>query len=152
MLRRTWVVTVFVLSAALGVAVPNAASAKVQLPHRMAAVGDSITTATDVGWCCVNPSGGNPQYSWSTGTDPAVYSHYQRLAAEPGRATASALNAAVPGADSSDLAGQLGQAAAYGADYVTVLIGGNDVCWNPTPVDVFRQRVQSAFAGYFAAA
>src|SRR5215218_6450881 len=100
MFRRTWVVTVFVLSAALAFAVPNAASAKVHLPQRMAAVGDSITTATDVGWCCVTPRGGNPQYSWSTGTDPAVDSHYQRLAAKPGRPPASALNAAVPGADS----------------------------------------------------
>jgi lysophospholipase L1-like esterase len=143
---------VVVLTAAFVFVTPSAAQGQVSFPQKMAAVGDSITTATDVAWCCVNPSGGNPQYSWSTGTDPAVSSHYQRLLTASGGAPLATLNAAVPGADSSDLKGQFAQAAAFGADYVTVLIGGNDVCWNPTPLGVFRQRVRSAFADYFSAA
>jgi lysophospholipase L1-like esterase len=69
-----------------------------------------------------------------------------------GGAPLAALNSAAPGADSGDLSSQLAQAAAFGADYVTILVGGNDLCWNPTPLGVFRQRVKSAFADYFAAA
>jgi lysophospholipase L1-like esterase len=152
MRRCRWLITVLVLGASLAFVAPEAASAQTPLPKRISAVGDSITTATDVGWCCVDPHGANPQYSWSTGTDPAVLSHYQRLLMSRGRPPSAALNAAVPGADSFDLAAQLGQAAAFGADYVTVLIGGNDICWNPTPLDTFRGNVQVAFAQYFAAA
>jgi lysophospholipase L1-like esterase len=139
------------LTAVVAFVAPTAASSQVSLPLRMTAVGDSITAATDVGWCCVNPNGGNPQYSWSTGTDPSVTSHYQRILAASGGAPLAAQNAAVPGADSGDLQSQLGEAVQFGADYVTILIGGNDLCWNPTPLGVFRQRVKSAFAEYFAA-
>jgi lysophospholipase L1-like esterase len=129
-----------------------AGAATPPLPARMAAVGDSITTATDVDWCCVNPNGGNPQYSWSTGTDPAVASHYVRVLAANGGAPVATLNVARPGADSGDLAAQFAQAAAFAPDYVTVLMGGNDLCWNPTPTAVFRQRVKAAFAQFFSAA
>jgi lysophospholipase L1-like esterase len=139
-----------VVSFALALVAPGVAQSQASFPQTMVAVGDSITTATDVDWCCVNPNGGNPQFSWSTGTDPSVDSHYQRLVGASGGAPLTTVNAAVPGADSSDLRTQLREAA--GADYVTVLIGGNDVCWNPTPLGVFRQRVKPAFAEYFAAA
>jgi len=152
MRRLTMVLVTLLVTLALTILSPSPAPAQVALPQRMAAVGDSITAATDVAWCCVNPNGTNPQYSWSTGTDPAVASHYQRLVAANGGIPIAAMNGAVPGADSSDLDGQLGQAVSYHADYVTVLMGGNDVCWNPTPVGVFRQRVKAAFAHYFAAA
>jgi lysophospholipase L1-like esterase len=151
MRQRTALVGLALLVAFFSLVAPTPAIAE-PLPKRIAAVGDSITTATDVAWCCVDPNGGNPQYSWSTGTDPAVYSHYQRLLAARGRPPSAALNAAVPGADSSDLAAQFAQVSAFGADYVTVLMGGNDICWSPTPLDVFRQRVETAFANYFAAA
>src|SRR6266568_5363297 len=103
MRRPTLGLVAVALTAAFALVTPGAAYGQVSFPQRMAAVGDSITTATDVGWCCVNPSGGNPQYSWSTGTDPSVYSHYQRLLAASGGAPLATLNAAVPGADSSDL-------------------------------------------------
>jgi lysophospholipase L1-like esterase len=152
MFRRAWLAMMLAAVAVIAAIAPGAAVSKMQLPQRIAAVGDSITTATDVGWCCVDPSGANPQYSWSTGDDPAVYSHYQRLIAEKGRPPSGVLNAAAPGADSSDLGGQLAQAAAFGADYVTILMGGNDICWNPTPIDTFRQRVETAFASYFTSA
>ena len=74
----------------------TSAGAAPPFPSRIAAVGDSITTATDVDWCCVNPEGGNPQYSWSTGTDPAVLSHYQRVLAVNGGTPVATLNAAAP--------------------------------------------------------
>jgi lysophospholipase L1-like esterase len=152
MRRRISLVTILIVAGLLVLVAPSQASSQPLLPKRIAAVGDSITTATDVGWCCVNPRGTNAQYAWSTGTDPAVYSHYQRLVTLHGRPPTAALNAAAPGADSSDLASQFAQVAAFGADYVTVLIGGNDICWNPTPIDIFRQRVEAAFATYFTAA
>jgi hypothetical protein len=122
-----------------------------QLPDRIAAVGDSITTATDVGWCCVDPQGSNPQYSWSTGTSLAVNSHLRRIDALNGAKAVTGLNAADPGADSSDLQTQLHEASTFGAQYVTVLIGGNDLCWGPTPTEQFRQRVTAAFDAFFSA-
>jgi lysophospholipase L1-like esterase len=141
-----------------GAATWPTATAAPALPARMVAVGDSITTATDVGWCCVNPNGGNPQYSWSTGTELAVNSHNLRIIAANGGAEVATLNTAQPGADSGDLDEQLSAASQFfaqpsglGPDYVTVLMGGNDLCWNPTPTGVFRQRVQSAFAQFFSA-
>jgi lysophospholipase L1-like esterase len=152
MRRLTGLFSILIVGALVAFAEPSTASARTPIPTRVAAVGDSITTATDVAWCCVDPHGANPQYSWSTGTDPAVYSQYQRLFALHGRPPTAALNAAFPGADSSDLAGQFSQVAAFRADYTTVLMGGNDICWNPTPLDVFRQRVEAAFTSYFAAA
>jgi lysophospholipase L1-like esterase len=121
------------------------------LPQRIAAVGDSITTATDAGWCCVDPHGSNPQYSWSTGTDFSVNSHLRRIDALNGSTKVAALTAAQPGADSGDLQAQLSQASAFGAQYVTVLMGGNDLCWGPTPTDEFRQRVTAAFDAFFTA-
>src|SRR5215207_7272831 len=142
MRRLTMVLVTLAATSTFALVSPNPAPAQIALPQRMTAVGDSITAATDVAWCCVNPNGGNPQYSWSTGTDPSVASHYQRLVAANGGIPIAALNAAVPGADSTDLRRQLGQAVSYRADYVTVLMGGNDVCWNPTPLGVFRQRVK----------
>src|SRR5215207_107697 len=99
MRRLTVVLVTLLVTVALALLSSSPAPAQVALPQRMAAVGDSITAATDVAWCCVNPNGSNPQYSWSTGTDPAVASHYQRLVAANGGISIPAINAAVPGAD-----------------------------------------------------
>src|SRR4030088_3188599 len=74
-----------VVAASLLMTPGASASSPVSLPESMAAVGDSITAATDVGWCCVNPNGGNPQYSWSTGSNVRVNSHAQRIAELRGR-------------------------------------------------------------------
>ena len=154
MARRSLILLTIVTVIVIGVTgcLPPPPPPDPTLPTRMAAVGDSITTATDVAWCCVNPDGANPQYSWSTGSDPAVNSHYQRIRAINGGSSIATLNAAEPGADSADLDAQLSQAADFGAQYVTVLIGGNDLCSGPTPTAVFRQRVQSAFDSFFARA
>jgi hypothetical protein len=148
---RLAVVAVAVVGLALASCAPPPPPSGPPLPGRMAAVGDSITTATDVGWCCVNPDGANPQYSWSTGTSLAVNSQLRRIDAANGAKTVTGLNAAAPGADSGDLQAQLAQASAFGAQYVTVLMGGNDLCWGPTPTETFRQRVTDAFDSFFAA-
>jgi lysophospholipase L1-like esterase len=147
------VVSVVLISSALVAADAwPAGAATPPFPSRMVAVGDSITTATDVGWCCVNPNGGNPQYSWSTGTTAAVNSHALRVLAANGGAPVATLNVARPGADSGALSQQLAQASAFSPDYVTVLMGANDLCWNPTtPTSVFQQRVTTAFAQFFSA-
>jgi GDSL-like Lipase/Acylhydrolase len=154
-MRRTIAILVVGLSVTFGglIVAPLPGEATTPpLPTRMVAVGDSITTATDVDWCCVNPSGGNPQYSWSTGTESSVNSHYLRISAASGGAPVATLNVAQPGADSGDLQNQLGKAAAFEPEYVTMLMGANDLCWNPTPTGIFRQRVKAALAGFFASA
>ena len=91
-------------------------------PTRIAALGDSITRA--YGSC--NGGGECPQFSWATGTDRNVASHFARLAVDGGRPEVR--NLAVSGATVSGLATQARQAVALRADYVTVLIGGNDAC------------------------
>jgi len=95
------------------------------LPRSMASTGDSITRAFNTGWF---PYIDNPAASWSTGTNSTVHSHYSRLLALQPSISGHAFNDAKSGAKMIDLAGQLTTAANQRVDYVTVLIGGNDVC------------------------
>src|SRR5688572_28920000 len=70
-------------------------------PSSMAALGDSITQATNAG-----AFGNRPARSWSTGTDTTVQSHYLRLLAlEPG-INGYGTNLSVSGAQIDDLPGQ----------------------------------------------
>ena len=109
------------------------------LPTVVAAIGDSITIA-------VNPDrqtfGSDPRRSWATGEDPAdeVGSHVERLRTA-GAPITTVTNLAVAGAQVSDGPGQAAQAAAAGADYVTVALGANDACRGDaiTSVDEFRR-------------
>ena len=95
------------------------------LPDTMAAVGDSITqAASSSGALGVD----TPQNSWSTGTNTGVNSHYLRLSALGAPITGRNFNFSVSGAKVGDLPGQMTNAATVAPDYVTVLIGGNDVC------------------------
>lgn len=112
----------------------------------MAALGDSITQAYSA--CC--SQGEQPLNSWSTGNGrgDGVTSHYQRvLQLTPGIAGKN-FNNSVSGAKASDLPRQALEAAGQGAEYVTVLIGANDVCTpsldTMTPVDDFRASVTRA--------
>lgn len=83
----------------------------------------------------------NPELSWAggTGADRLVTSHYWRLYDKLGSSLngpIASLNLAKDGAVSADLPAQaqaLVDAATDGLDYVTILIGANDVCHNPTP-------------------
>lgn len=125
----------------------------VALPSSMAAVGDSITRAFDVSGSCFLSD--CPAYSWSTGTATSVDSQYQRLLAANRKITGHAYNDAVTGAKMSALDGQLGQAAGQGAQYVTVLMGANDVCTSSastmTSTATFQAELEQALTDFTAA-
>lgn len=95
------------------------------LPKSMAALGDSITQATNV--CCWY--GNHPAQSWSTGDGrfDGITSHYERLRERQPGANIPKQNLSVSGAKAAALQGQAA-AVTPGTQYVTVLIGANDLC------------------------
>lgn len=93
------------------------------LPSVMAAAGDSITRAFNAEACCAWSDA--PEFSWATGDDPGVDSHYARLLEM--NPSLRVYNVARSGAKMRDLERQLRAAASYGADYLTVLMGANDL-------------------------
>jgi lysophospholipase L1-like esterase len=119
------------------------ASAHAAPPSSIASTGDSITRAFND---CSFPFIDCPAASWSTGT--ASYSHYSRLRALNPAITGRTFNHAASGADMADLQGQVAAVVGRGAEYVTILMGANDVCASSeaamTPVDVFRAQFTSA--------
>jgi hypothetical protein len=119
----------------------NAAAAPA-LPESMAAVGDSITRAYNTGPIAYTDY---PPNSWSTGTSVTVNSHNVRIFGATG---GPAFNDAVSGAKMADLAGQVTTVNSQQVGYVTVLIGGNDVCTSSeatmTPVQTFRSQFKTA--------
>jgi lysophospholipase L1-like esterase len=123
------------------------------VPDSMAATGDSITQAYNVGWCCMDRD--NPQFSWSTGDDPQVTSLYQRMLGLNPDLGGHNANLAVSGAKMAGLQNQLTAAAAAQTEFVTVQIGTNDVCVDRhdqmTPTAVFRSQYQQALTAFFAA-
>jgi lysophospholipase L1-like esterase len=131
------------LAAVLGLALPAAAHAA--YPSSIASTGDSITRAFNDCWF---PYIDCPSASWTTGT--SSYSHYSRLRALNPAITGRTFNHAASGADMADLVGQMQGVIGRSAEYVTILMGANDVCASSeaamTPVDVF----QSQFAGAMA--
>lgn len=104
-------------------------------PGSMASTGDSITRAFNT---ASFPFIDNPASSWSTGTDPLVSSHYSRLIALDPGISGRSYNHSASGARMSDLHGQMVGVNARGVDYVTVLMGANDVC---TPTEVAMTAV-----------
>lgn len=122
-----------------------AAASSAPLPTSMAAVGDSITQAASTG----GGLGTNyPANSWSTGTNATVNSHFLRLrAAQPDLV---AWNLSVSGAKVADLGAQMQAAVALQPEYLTVLIGGNDLCTDTvgsmTSVTTFRASLEAAMA------
>jgi lysophospholipase L1-like esterase len=102
------------------------ASAQTSAPSRMAAIGDSITRATDV--CCWY--GDHPSHSWSTGGAPldGIRSHYERLRALQPALLGQNYNDARAGARMRDAPAQAQVAVTQQAEYVTILMGANDVC------------------------
>ena len=121
------------------------ASAAPALPRSMASTGDSITRAYNTGWL---PYTDNPAASWSTGTSSTVRSHYARLLGLQPSISGHAYNDAKSGAKMVDLAGQMTTAASQRVDYVTVLMGGNDLCTSSestmTSVTNFRAQFTNA--------
>jgi lysophospholipase L1-like esterase len=144
------------LLATLVVGVPGAAQAgnavPAGLPASMAAAGDSISRAYDATlWGCFLAD--CPANSWATGSSSTVKSHFYRArAAQPG-VSVTATNVAKTGAKMADLSRQLGLVGAN-VQYVTVLLGANDVCTSSlatmTPTATFRSQFDGALSAFFA--
>jgi len=122
------------------------------LPRVVGAAGDSITRAYDASilTCFLRDC---PQYSWSTGTSSSVNSELSRLQrAQPGIAM-TASNVAKTGTKMADLSGQLA-ALPLSVQYVTVLMGANDLCTLTaaamTAPDAFKASFTKALTDYFA--
>ena len=122
------------------------AHAEPALPDSIAAIGDSITRATNA--CCFY--GDHPSQSWSTGANPfgPVLSHYERLVTSHPAIGANAFNDARAGAKMAEADDQAAVAVSQGADYVTILMGANDVCTSSrstmTDVADFRTQFRAA--------
>ena len=122
------------------------ASASPSLPGSIAGIGDSITRAADV--CCWY--GDHPAQSWSTGGGffDGIRSHYERIRALNPSIWGRNYNDAVSGAKMRDAQAQAQTAVTQGASYVTVLMGGNDVCTGSmatmTSVSDFRAQLAAA--------
>ena len=136
------VIVVLLLTALLPAA---AAAADPPLPSSMAAVGDSITRAASTGGTL---GADYPANSWATGTNTTVNSHARRLAALG--AQLATHNLAVSGARMVNLDCQMANVVNVQPDYVTVLMGGNDLCTDTvaqmTSVADFRAQFQTAMA------
>ncbi|GAA1526248.1 lysophospholipase L1-like esterase [Agromyces terreus] len=127
---------------AASIAGASGAQAAAPPPPSIAALGDSITQATDA--CGYKDC---PAYSWSTGTSSSVKSHATRLKAA-GATTLAVYNNAVTGSKAANLLAQAQKAVAQQAQYVTVEIGANDACTTTvagmTPTATFSASVLAA--------
>ena len=137
----------FVAAAALVLTLigPTLSANAQDLPNSMAALGNSITRGFNSGPL---PYQDNPTHSWSTGTNANVRSHYLRILDVNPAIFGKNFNDARSGAKMADLAGQAAVANGQQVDYVTILMGGNDVCASSesamTPVDTFRDQFHAA--------
>jgi len=110
----------------------------------MAVCGDSISQAA----AADNLPHDAPWHSWATGDallDVCV-SHLERI--RLAGVSCVGYNHSWSGADSFNLAAQVANTVASGAEYVTILMGHNDVCANSTaemtPVATFTQNYNDA--------
>jgi lysophospholipase L1-like esterase len=147
-MRRCFaVLALSIISVVTAPAVATAASAPA-LPASIAAIGDSITQAVDA--CCWY--GDHPGNSWSTGDASwdGVASHYERIRAVKPKIAGRFYNDAVSGARMDDAPAQAARAVAQGAQYVTILMGANDLCTSSvatmTTPDDFRTRFRAAMS------
>lgn len=112
-------------------------------PSSIVALGDSLTAAFGT---CLAPTS-CPRNSWSTGDGTQVNSHYRRILRANPAIRDRAVNLAVTGATSADLAGQATAAVKKPADYLTLLIGANDACrGDMTAPAAFRAKLDAALA------
>jgi len=100
-------------------------------PNSMATIGDSISRgalADD------SLDDDQPEHVWSTGYDAgdACYSHYERILAANSGISGNNLNNAWNGAQSDDLLAQSNTTVSQAVQYVTIEMGGNDVCGDST--------------------
>ena len=134
-------VALFLATLAPATAATATTAAPPPLPDSMAAIGDSITQAVDV--CCFY--GNWPGHSWATGSVPldGIASHYERIRAQNPAIRGHRWNNASSGARMADAPGQARRTVDQGAEYVTILMGANDLCgWEGTltPTDTFRAQ------------
>ena len=119
--------------------------AHVGYPNSMASTGDSITRAFNT---CSFPFIDCPQNSWSTGTSSTVNSHYRRILAANPAISGRNFNDAKTGARMNALNGQVTTAVSQSAQYVTILMGANDVCTSSvstmTPVATLESQLGTA--------
>lgn len=128
----------------LALIAPSGLAARSSLPSAMASTGDSMTRAAGTGFL---PWTDNPAGSWSTGTDTSVNSHYLRLLALTPKISGKNYNDARSGAKMGELATQMDKAVSQKVGYVTVEMGGNDVCASTesamTPVATYESQFQA---------
>jgi lysophospholipase L1-like esterase len=131
--------------AAIIISTASADPAKTGYPNSMASTGDSITRAYNTCWF---PYVDCPSNSWSTGTSSSVNSQYLRILVANGAISGKNYNDAVTGGKMGDLNGQVASAVGQGVDYVTILMGANDVCTSSessmTSVATLRAQFQTA--------
>ncbi|HEX2038629.1 MAG TPA: SGNH/GDSL hydrolase family protein [Acidimicrobiales bacterium] len=130
----------------LAPALVQPAQAVPPIPSSMASLGDSITRAFNAnGWFVEYPA-----RSWSTGDNSTVNSHYLRIRSKNAAINGNNFNYATSGAEMVDLNAQAQNAVSRGVQYVTVLMGANDVCASSeagmTPVADFRAQLDQAMA------
>lgn len=145
MIRRTIGPLLSLTLAWSALAPTAAAAAEAPLPASIAAVGDSITQAAS---SAGSLGADAPQNSWSTGTSTSVNSHYLRLLSAGADVSGRNYNRSVSGAKMVDLNAQMAGLDAINPDYLTVLIGGNDLCTDTvgamTSVNAFHDQFQQA--------
>jgi hypothetical protein len=138
----------FLCAAALALMlVPVAAAdvAHIGYPSSMASTGDSITRAFNT---CAFPFVDCPRNSWSTGSSSTVNSHYRRILAANPAILGRNFNDAKTGARMNALNGQVTTVVSQGVEYVTILMGANDVCTSSvstmTPTATLEAQLQTA--------
>jgi lysophospholipase L1-like esterase len=138
----------FLAVAALALTCAPAASADVAhvgYPSSMASTGDSITRAFNT---CAFPFVDCPANSWSTGSNLAINSHYRRILAANSAIAGRNFNDARTGARMNALGGQVTTVVSQGVEYVTILMGANDVCTSSvstmTPTATLEAQLQAA--------
>lgn len=147
-MSRFFTVLLLLILVTLSAAPTPPAAPEAAHPRSMAALGDSITQAYNA--CC--GQGNQEALSWSTGNGPGdgITSHYERLLQLTSAIQGSNFNNAVSGAKASDLPRQAAEAVGQGAEYVTILVGANDLCTPSmaamTQVEDFRSHVTQALA------
>src|SRR3954447_15565284 len=145
------VLAVVALVGALAAPAASAEPAITGYPSSIASTGDSITRAFNT---CSFPFVDCPANSWSTGTSSTVNSHYRRILAANPAVSGHNFNDAKTGGKMVDLAGQVQSAVSQDAQYVTILMGANDVCTSSestmTPVATLRAQLQSALTALSA--
>jgi lysophospholipase L1-like esterase len=144
-LRRTVLATALSLALVGGSlpALATPAPERIGPPSAIASTGDSITR----GFHTQSLLTDSVQNSWSTGTNTAVNSVYNRILELNPAIAGNNHNNALTGARMNDFARQAGNAASNDPELVTVLLGANDACTSTeasmTPVATYEQQFRA---------